>query len=47
MVSFFAKVKIISFWPKTMDYNYGNYLMHSSAGIIILIAGAAEDVCMW
>ena len=21
MVSFFGKVKIFSFWPKTMDYN--------------------------
>ena len=22
MVSFWAKVKIFRFWPKTMDYNY-------------------------
>ena len=37
MVSFFAKVKIFRFWPKTMDYNKAFWLKSRSFFVVLLL----------
>ena len=40
MASFFAKVKIFSFWPKTMDYSQGVLPnLRSLFVVLLLLAG--------
>ena len=37
MESFFAKVKIFRFWPKTMDYNKAFWLKSMSFFVVFLL----------
>ena len=44
MVSFFAEIKILRFWPKTMDYSQGfSPKLSSFFVVLLLLAGRCYE----